>query len=460
LSDHGTIEAASPAPSKHGHPLGFWFFFWGEFAERCSYYGMRTILPIYLTASVSMAGLGLSDNDAGSVMSWFKMACYLLPLLGGFLADRYFGKYWTIVGFSIPYVVGHFLLGIPAWTTVAIALALLAAGSGVIKPNISALLGQTYDQQRPGQERLRSAAFMWYYLAINIGALLATLALPELNRRLGFAAAFQFPTWLMVLALIIFAAGKRHYAVETIDRTPPSDEERHARWETLRRLYGIFGLMIFFWVGYEQSDNMWVYFVRDYVELRVPLLTNPVPPEQLQFINPLCVLLLIPIFNGVFRLADPRAVVITPIRKILAGFALGAVACGTMALAGLVAQSSALKVSILWPVAAYVLLTAGEVLLYGTGLELSYALAPKNMKSFVTACFLLTAAVANLINSYFVRLYGGSLKDPVEARGPLSPTVFFGVTALIVLAATIAFYFVGHRFDARARRDSVRSETA
>lgn len=447
-------KRTATSPLNDRHPLAFWFFFWGEFAERCSYYGMRTILPIYLTASVSAAGLGLSDNDAGSTMSWFKMGCYLLPLAGGFLADRYFGKYWTIVGFSVPYVVGHFLLGIPNWTLVVIALALLAGGSGVIKPNISALLGQTYDQQRPGQERLRSAAFMWYYLSINVGALLATLALPELNRQYGFAVAFQFPTWLMVLALVIFAAGKRQYAVESLDREPPSPEQRQARWKSLVSLYSIFALMVFFWIGYEHSDNMWVYFIRDYVDLRVPFLSHPVPPEQLQFINPLCVLLLIPIFTGAFRRLDPQVQVFTPVRKIFMGFVLGAAACGTMALAGWIAQSSGNKVSIIWPVLSYILLTAGEVLLYGTGLELSYALAPKNMKGFVTACFLLTAALANLVNTYVVQLYGGSLKDAVEARGPLSPGAFFGLTALMVLAAAAAFFFVSRRFDAAsAARD-------
>ena len=416
---------------------------------------MRTILSIYLTTAVSLGGLELSDNDAGSVVSWFKMGCYLLPLLGGFLADRFFGKYWTIVGFSVPYVLGHFLLAIPTWLTVCSALVLLAAGSGVIKPNISALLGQTYDQQRPGQERLRGAAFMWYYLAINIGALLSTLALPELRTRYGFSFAFQFPTWLMIVSLGIFAAGKPWYAKETIGSGPPlTPAERRAQWTTLARLSSIFGLMVFFWIGYEQNDNMWVFFVRDYVDLQVPFLAAPVPPEQLQFINPLFVLLLIPIFNGLLRWLDPQAKVATPIRKILVGFALGAAASGVMALAAVLAQSSGAKVSIFWPVLAYIVLTAGEVLLYGTGLELSYALAPKNMKGFVTACFLLTAALANLANTYLVKFYGGSLKDPVAARGPLAPSVFFGLTALLVLAATIVFFFVGRRFDAAQQRSA------
>src|SRR5438034_5024139 len=97
-------EATADAPT--GHPIGFLFFFWGEFAERCSYYGMRAILTLYLTTK-----LGMSDGRANEWYATFKMACYFLPLLGGFLADRYLGKYWTIVGFSVPYVVGQLLIG-------------------------------------------------------------------------------------------------------------------------------------------------------------------------------------------------------------------------------------------------------------------------------------------------------------------------------------------------------------
>src|SRR3989440_8499004 len=134
-----SFEPQSSIPTSH--PRGFYFIFWGEFAERCSYYGMRAILFLYLTQAL------LFENDrASEVYSYFKAACYFLPLLGGFLADRYFGKYWTIVGFSVPYVLGHFVLGIEDRTALLVALCLLAGGSGVIKPNISTLMGLTYDQ--------------------------------------------------------------------------------------------------------------------------------------------------------------------------------------------------------------------------------------------------------------------------------------------------------------------------
>ena len=110
---------------------------------------MRALLPLYLTTQ-----LKFPDEKMNEWYYSFNMACYFLPLLGGFLADRFLGKYWTIVGFSVPYVIGQLLIGDQTETSVMIALALCAMGSGVIKPNISALLGLTYDQQRPGIERL------------------------------------------------------------------------------------------------------------------------------------------------------------------------------------------------------------------------------------------------------------------------------------------------------------------
>src|SRR5262245_15004055 len=240
---------------KESHPAAIWFFFWGEFAERSSYYGMRAILFLYLTQV-----LRYSDTEAGPIYAWFKQACYFLPLLGGYIADRWLGRYWTIVGFSVPYVIGQFLIGIPDRTLLVLALALLAGGSGVIKPNISTLMGQTYDQKRPGQDQLRTAAFNWFYLSINIGALLSMFFLPLIRNQYilthldptvraeaalaeeagediarfasaevletAYRVAFAFPAGLMVLALLVFAVGKPTYAVETVEHHVLTPEER------------------------------------------------------------------------------------------------------------------------------------------------------------------------------------------------------------------------------------------
>src|SRR6478736_2728463 len=229
------MTAEAPPSKATGHPRAFWFIFWGEFAERYSFYGMRAILPLYLTGVLHYA-----DNDPTYYR--FKMAVYFLPLLGGFLADRFIGKYWAIVGFSVPYVLGHFMLGIENTTALVIALSLLALGSGVTKPNISTLMGMTYDQQRPGQEQLLSSAFRWFYFSINIGAFLSQAILPkirdhykeELGLSRAYQIAFQAPAWLMIAALIIFALGKRFYAVETPGRVVTTPEQARQKWQALR----------------------------------------------------------------------------------------------------------------------------------------------------------------------------------------------------------------------------------
>ena len=118
-----------------------------------------------------------------------------------------------------------------------------------------------------------------------------------------------------------------------------------------------------------------------------------------------------------------------------------------MATAAHLTGGGTVKVTSLWLVGAYILLTAGEVLVYGTMLDVSYAAAPKSMKGFITACFLLTNTVGNLINSQIAGQYGGSLKDPVDQRGPLSPLAFFGLTAALLLVTAVAFHFVGKRFE-------------
>ncbi|HVJ82853.1 MAG TPA: MFS transporter, partial [Planctomycetia bacterium] len=437
-SPAASLESLQKEPNvPTTHPKAFFFFFWGEFAERCSYYGMRAILPIFLTTVIA-----LPEKDANTYYAWFKAACYLLPLLGGFLADRYFGKYWTIVGFSIPYIIGQFLLGLNSTYMTYLALVLLACGSGVIKPNISTLMGLTYDQQRPGRLALRSAAFQWFYFSINVGALISMAVLPELRdhwakqaymQRTGvatlpadfqpakqcskedFSAAypptFMFPAVLMILALGAFAGGKKHYAVEKIGAgAPASPEEKAEQRSVLLRLLGLFLIMTFYWVPYEHNDSLWVFFARDHMNMTLNFFgaSKTFAPDGLQWVNSLCVLLFIPFFNYFWPKVDPAGTRFPPTSKMLIGFVFTAAAAGMMAILGYMVGPET-KVSAWWLVFAYVILTLGEVLIYGTGLELAFTAAPANMKGFVTACFLTTNTLGNLVNSVWTRSFTTNL---------------------------------------------------
>lgn len=360
---HDVTAPAGTTPTNH--PIGFWFFFWGEFAERCSYYGMRAILALYMTER-----LGVDKGDAGTFMSLFIAACYFFPLIGGWIADNFLGKYWTIVLFSVPYVAAQFLVGIENRYLVFFALLLLAMGSGVIKPNISTLMGLTYDQQRPGQEQLRTSAFSWFYMAINIGAFLSQFAMPRLRTNYGYQVAFLFPAGLMALALVIFALGKRYYARESITRKvvgdpnspPPADgktitgipvhtkvvtaEEKAAdtrlKVQTLTRIGALFLTVMFFWAIFDQSASTWIFFANTYMDCT--LFGSPTPPDSIQAFNPLFIVLLVPVSVALFKAFPVKATT-----KIAIGFVLTGLSMVIMSLAGFMAGTAEKAMKVTFP---------------------------------------------------------------------------------------------------------------
>lgn len=446
-----TAPDVPPSAGLLAHPIGFWFIFWGEFAERCSYYGMRAILGMYMNVA-----LGLGEAKATAYMSLFIAGCYFFPLFGGFIADKYLGKFWTIVGFSIPYILGHVILGIEAMWALVFALFLLALGSGMTKPNISTLMGMTYDQQRPGQDRLRSNAFAIFYMSINIGAAISSFAMPEIRDQHGYAIAFAFPAVLMAIAFVVFAAGKKHYAVEVINRTPKTPEQRKMEWTVLKRLLGLFLLVACFWAIFDQSASTWIFFGNIYMDQDVFGIS--INAEQMQTWNPVFIIILLPIVTWIWNILAKKGINIRATDKMVVGFLLTAATMGVMAYAGHLAgpaetrevvkdgetvkERIALpedrKVSLEWQAVAYIVLTIAEILISVTGLELAFASAPQSMKSFITAIWLLTVFVANFaINTPISLLY---------VR--MEPNQYFGMLAIAMLVVTAAFVMVAKRFNA------------
>jgi len=413
-------------PSRH--PGGFWFFFWGELAERSSYYGMRAILVLYMTDV-----LKFPDSTASMVMSYFIAGCYLLPLVGGYLADNFFGKYWTIIGFSVPYILGHVILGVENTTFLYIALVLLAMGSGVIKPNISTLMGMTYDQQRPGQEKLRSDAFATFYGAINIGAALSSFALPVLRTRYGYAVAFLFPAGLMAIAFVIFALGKPFYAKEVITRTRKTPEERRQQGIVLRRIFGLFVVVTFFWSIFDQAASTWTLFARDFLDLH--LFGYKLEPDMIQAFNPVLIILMLPPVTLFWHFLSRRGLEMRATDKMLIGFLLTTLCMAVMSAAGFLSTPSH-RVSVLWEIVAYVIITVAEICISVVGLELAFTAAPRTMKSFVTACWLLTVFFGNILNAQITQLYGR-----------IPPGRYFGMLTLIMIPVTVAFTVIARRFN-------------
>jgi dipeptide/tripeptide permease len=324
----GIVQAAAPKVGLRQHPIGFWFIFWGEFAERCSYYGMTAILARYMAEQ-----LKLGQANAISYFAIFTAACYTLTLLGGYLADNFFGKYRIIVWFSVPYILGHVVLAVESPWFMAGALVLLAMGSGVIKPNISTLMGMTYEQQRPGQEQLLSNAFAIFYMAINIGAAVSIFAMPWLRTNINYSVAFLFPAGLMVLAFLLFAAGKRFYATEIIVRKVKTPEERIEQWRVVGRIGGLFLLVSLFWAIFYQSGTTWVFFANTYMDRT--FFGHKFDPEQFGTANPVLIILLVPVVTFFFNVLARQGIKVRPTDKMIAGFLVAAITMAVMAIAGL-----------------------------------------------------------------------------------------------------------------------------
>ena len=446
--------------SLFAHPLGFWFIFWGEFAERCCFYGMRAILLLYM-----IDRLGFSEQAASRNMSLFVAACYILPLVGGYIADHYLGKYRTIVFFSLPYIFGQLILGVENRWVLLMALGLLAMGSGVIKPNISTLMGLTYDQRRPGQLKLRSDAFALFYGSINIGAAISSFAMPALRDAYGYQIAFLFPAALMAMALFFFAIGRPFYAKEAIRRVKTLPEQRRDQLVIFRRIMGLFIVVSFFWSIFDQAESTWTLFARDHLNLNVfdcsegtwqwkamdaakdylhvNLFGYKLAPDQIQGLNPIFIVILLPPVTLLWHLLDRLGLKLRPTDKMLIGFVLTAVLMGIMTIAGYRAASLG-RISVLWEVIPYIFITCAEICISVVGLELAFSAAPPSMKSFITACWLLTVFVGNMINSVITPLYD----TRIESLGlDLSPGNFFGLFTLIMIVVTIAFILVARRFN-------------
>ncbi len=404
--------------------------FWGELAERASFYGMKALLVLYMIDK-----LGYADADSTFVASLFGSACYILPIAGGYIADRWLGKFRTIIYFAFPYIMGHIILGsFTSEVGLYIALALLAGGSGSIKPNVSTLMGRMYEEQ--GKSHLLSQAFSWFYMAINIGAASTMTSLPFIRDRYGYSVAFMAPTIMMVLSLAVFYLGKRHYPKEDVRQMAVSrgtPAERHERRATLLRLSGLFLLIVFFWSIFDQSYSTWTLFARDYLVLDTWI--GRIPPDAIQGLNPVLIVIMSPLFAWLWTKTDRNtARPLSSPRKMLLGFIMVVLCMGLMTVAGFLAAGS--RVSILWEVGAYILITAGELCISAIGLQLAFEEAPESMKSMITGIWLCTVFLGDILAGLFSRLYTH-----------VTPGSFFGMMTVMVAIVTVAFYLVGRRFE-------------
>jgi len=433
----------APLPAQ-GMPGGMPFIIGNEAAERFSFYGMRAILVVFMTQYLVGSGGALDVMSEEEAKGWYHLfvsGVYLTPVLGALLSDGVLGKYRTIILLSLVYCAGHAALALDdSRVGLVVGLGLIAIGAGGIKPCVSSHLGDQFGQSNQG---LLSRAFSWFYFSINLGAFVSSLATPWLLAHYGASVAFAVPGILMLLATLMFWAGRHRFV-----HIPPGGREflretfSRRGLGTLGRLVIVYLFVAVFWSLFDQTGSSWVLQAAhtDNVLLGIELL-----PAQIQAANPLLVMLLIPLFSYVIYPAIDRVFPLTPLRKIAIGLFLAAAAFSIPTLIQMSIDRGG-SPSIAWQLLAYIVLTASEVMVSITCLEFSYTQAPRTMKSFVMAFFMLSISLGNLFTSavnFLIQRPDGS-----SALQGADYFLFFTVLMLVtaILFIIVARYYRGETY--------------
>jgi POT family proton-dependent oligopeptide transporter len=451
------------------------FIIGNEAAERFSFYGMRSILATFLVAqffnpTLNPALQTMAEAKANESTHFFVSLAYTLPFVGAIMADWFFGKYKVILYVSLIYCVGHLFLAIfdTNLNYFTYGLILIAIGAGGIKSCVSANVG---DQFTKSNQHLLSSIYGWFYFSINAGSVIATIAIPWVYANYGASWAFGIPGILMAIATIIFFMGRKMYI-----RIPPSgikqdnfifisfyalfnigkkkkgeslldvakekyDSEKVEGIKAVYRVMAVFAFVPIFWAMWDQNLSEWVLQAQ---KLDRHVFGYEVLAEQVQTVNPIFLLSMIPIFSYfIYPFFDKMGLKTTPLRRIGVGLLLTALSFVVIAMIQNSVDAGG-HPSVWWQVFAYFILSAAEVLVSITGLEYAYTQSPKSMKSTMSAIWLLTVAVGNLFTA--------SVNSSISNNGffaQFNGASYFWLFVGIMMVFFVVFLFVSPRLKER-----------
>jgi POT family proton-dependent oligopeptide transporter len=436
------LQPSSRPVDTDGIPPGIPYIIGNEAAERFSFYGMRTILVVYMTGFLLNRQGGLdpmSENDAKGWFHLFVSAVYFLPFFGAILSDAFLGKYRTILWLSLVYCAGSFTLALDGTRLgLAAGLILIAMGSGGIKPCVSANVG---DQFGPRNRHLLSKAFGWFYFSINFGSFFSTLLTPWLLERHGPRVAFGVPGVFMALATLVFWLGRNKFV-----RVPPAGKEflrETFSRDNLRLVLGLVPLFLaqaVFWSLWDQSGSAWVLQAK-----KMDLTTFGFTwlPSQVQAVNPILILLLIPVCSYGLYPALNRVFTLTPLRKI--GLGLFLMVPSFVLAAWIESEIQAgHQPTIWWQFLGFVILSLAEIMVSITFLEFAYTQAPKRLKSLIMSLNLMSISLGNLVTAginFFIQNADGTSKLPGAS--------YYSFFAGMMFVTAIAFVFIARGYKDR-----------
>ena len=414
--------------ARASHPPGLYVLFFTEMWERYSFYSMMAILSLYMNEA-----LHFDIAHVGRVYGLYTAGVYFLPLVGGLLADRLLGFNRAIIIGGGLMMFGHIVLGIELMPFFYSGLVLLACGSGLLKPNVSTIVGNLY-RSRP---ELRDQGFNIFYVGINLGAFVSPLTVSWLRTNYGWSVAFMSAAVAMLFSLVTFIGFNRHVAEAATKVDKTSTEARiigpaEARSRVIT-LLAVFTISTAFWLAFYQIFYTFTFWARDNT-------ATTIAPERFQVFEPLGVIVLSPVLVAVWmwlqrRNAEPS----TPV-KMLLGVVLCAGAFGMLGYAGTIGGDTG-RVSPLWLIAANIIIALGEIALSPMGLSLVNSIAPPRSRGLLMGGWFASLALGGYLSGYI-----GAYWD----RMPHSR--FFAMVAVILVGTAIPLSLMTPQIKRTIRR--------
>jgi proton-dependent oligopeptide transporter, POT family len=459
-----------------GHPVGLRTLFLTELWERFSYYGMRALLILFMTAPLARNGLGMATPEAGAIYGLYTGMVYLLALPGGWIADRILGARRAVLSGGIIIAMGHFCLAIPTVTTFFVGLVFIVVGTGLLKPNVSTMVGQLYPEHDPR----RDAGFSIFYIGINLGAFIAPLICSYVGENINWHYGFALAGLGMTVGVIQYALSAHTLGTAGAAPQPNPREQKKFRWsvlvfvfvlliggkfaydgtlsiQSLSSGFGVMltgivivlfaGMLIFgkwtkeergrliaifilfaasalFWSIYEQAGSTLNLFADRNTDRILPGMSQPFPAGWFQSLPALYVIAIAPMFAWLWVKLGER----NPSSTIK--FSIGLLFAG-LSIIILIPVAGKMGVSPIWLTLTYLLMTIGELCLSPVGLSAMTKLAPRRIAGLIMGIFFLSISVGDYIS--------GRLASVYETM-PL-PQLFGTVGAsAIVLGAVLAMF--------------------
>jgi POT family proton-dependent oligopeptide transporter len=422
------VTASPTETSWGGHPKGLPTLFFTEMWERFSYYGMRAFLILYMVHA-----LGFTDARAGSVYGTYTGSVWLAAIFGGIIADRWLGHYRSVLVGGIIIALGHFTLAFHALPAFYAGLSFIVIGTGMLKPNVSILLGAQYE---PGDTR-RDAGFSIFYMGINLGAFLGPIIAGYLAQNVDWHLGFACAGVGMSLGLVQYVLGKKNLepGIARLTARPTPDAVTGANappapftgadWKRIGAIFVFFAAASIFWGAYEQAGSSLALFADRHVDRTV--FGFAFPASWYISVQAGFVILLSPVFAWAWVKLGSRQ------PSSPAKFALALLFAGLAFLLLVPAGSGAMggvKVSPWWLVGCYFIEELGELSLSPVGLSVVTKLAPTRIVGLMMGVFFLSNAAGNKIAGWTAQFVSSM---PLDKLFLANAGVMFAATAVMFL---------------------------